>query len=946
MKNKSLMRRVLQGSLRLFIFLFIFLFIGIIILYFFLPPFLSSDRARENASLYLAKVCNRPVMIDHLAFSWKDGFFISQLSITNRDRTPFLVLHSVELLPGWQSLLATKLKAASLTIKGIELTIRRDQNGKIMNGNTVTLAKQNIESTYTEFPALLINHFFRLFPKKHRGLSYKNVLSLFREVHVTEGVFSFIDQRLNTTTQIKDFSADLNIGSLAKPIKFLLQGTVLLNNNPPEPLRINGSAILFSKEKINLPKARGTLTMEAGFGHVEGFFDLDKFNTSSFEATGGRLVCSLDLEKLSQFLAGILGLSPGYSWKGNLQSSLEARGNFDSPIAITGSTQLTNVSITGEPFQPAPFEQPRIDSTQEVLLNFSTHEIKVKLFDLKSDFLRLSLSGTINNFQKVPYSNLTLSGTGRLHEIAPLLRIFFHLPPALNLSGITRLSLSGTGSAKKFNLKGASVVRGLAVEHPALNGRPFQEETLRISPDLLYNFKKNQLTVTSLLLRGKSLAGEIRGTVDRNRDLDLEGSLSLKFAELKKQLRDVLPRAFPNEGSSSSHFIIKGNLKTSLVIKGEHDLPLLPKFKVTHDLLYFPEQRTLTFTTLAAQSPYLSFEGQGTITQISQNPVAKCEGKLLLALEEAQKAWKDFLPKKMILQGKGSLTFTAEGKLKPVENKPVLSSWIGNGTVFLDAMSCQGLGTIQNLKSTGFTLDKNILRLSLEGLLNRGPSAVQCVIDFRQSRPVIKLNGQGKDIELSEDQTMLDYVIPIRSRSRQLTGKGFFSFQTSWQGFDWEQEISRSIVGTGKISLEDGSVETEGVLSEILTVLGKSESIQFDQVQSPFRLGEGKIYDNTIQVNGPDIEITFQGWTSLIYDPEKKGNPIRYAVTGASFKNFPGKDAQKILPFLSGENGAIPIYIKGTVQKPKVSVKFRKAKKFFKDFFNPSKNSFHDLEGA
>ena len=128
--------------------------------------------------------------------------------------------------------------------------------------------------------------------------------------------------------------------------------------------------------------------------------------------------------------------------------------------------------------------------------------------------------------------------------------------------------------------------------------------------------------------------------------------------------------------------------------------------------------------------------------------------------------------------------------------------------------------------------------------------------------------------------------------------------------------------------------------------MGKSETIHFDQILCPFRLGEGRIYDNTIQVTGPDIELALQGWTSLTFDPEKKGNPIKYTVTGASLKQSLGKDAQKLLPFLSGEDATIPIYIKGTVQKPKVSVKFRKAKEFFKDFFNPSKDSSRDLDGT
>ncbi|HJX31285.1 MAG TPA: AsmA-like C-terminal region-containing protein [Thermodesulfobacteriota bacterium] len=892
----------------------------------------------------MAKAFKRPIAMGNLAFSWKDGFFISQLNITNHDRTPLLVLHSVQLLPDWRALLTRKFKAASLTIEGIALTIIRDKTGKIMGDDLVaSLPQERTGLADKESSTLTPTDAIAPRPKKKSGI-YKGFSALFLDAHIKEGVFTFIDQRLNTTTQIKNFSADLNVRSLTKPIKFLLQGTVVLNNNPPEPLRISGSALLFSKEKMNLPKARGTLTMEAGFGHVEGFFDLDKFNTSSFEATGGRLVCSLDLDKVSQVLAGVLGFPPGYSWKGNFRSSLEARGNFDSRIAITGATQLTNVSITGGPFQRAPFEQPRIDSSQKILLNFPTHEIKVKLFDLKSDFLKLSLAGAINNFQKTPYSNLMLSGTGDLHEVVHILGNFFHLPPDLNLSGITQLSLSGTGPAKKFHLKGAVVVRGLSVEHPALKGRPFQEETLRISPDLLCNFKKNQVTITSLLIRGKSLAGEIKGAVDGQSDIGVEGTLSLKFAELKKQLPDVLPRGFPSEGESSSDFTIKGNLKNSIVMRGDHNLPLLPKLKVTHDLIYSPEQDTLTFTTLTAESPCLNFNGQGTITQISKNPFATSEGKLALALEEAQKVWKDSLPKKMILQGNGSLTFTAEGKLKPVKNKPVLSSWIGNGTVFLDAMSYQGLGTIQNLKSAECTLDKGVLKLALKGLLNNGPATAQGAIDFNQKRPAMNLKGQGKNIELSQKQTLLGYVIPISSRSTQLTGKGSFFLQASWQGTDWEQEISRNVRGEGKISLNDGTIKSEGALSEILSVLGKSDTIQFDQILSPFRLGEGKIYDNTIQVTGPDIELALQGWTSLIYDPEKKGNPIKYKVTGASLKQSLGKDAQKILPFLGNNDSTIPMVISGTVQKPKVSVKFPKAKKFFKDFFNPPKDSFRDLD--
>ena len=913
-----MMKRFLRWGVGLFLFVFIF----IALLYFILPPLFSSGFAREQASTYLTKTLKRPVTMEHLAFSWEKGVAISELNITTQDQSPLLVLHSFQLLPDWWSLLTRKIEAFFLAVEGIELTIIRDKTGKIITSNLSTPS-----------------------PKKKPGFAYKDLFALVYEAHIKGGVFTFIDNRLHATTQIKDFSADVNIQSLTKPINFFLQSTVILNDAPPEPLKISGSILLSHKEKFDLSKARGTIALKAGFGHLESFFDLDKFNSSA-EVTGGRLVCSLDLSRLSRVLAGIMGFPPEFSWKGRLESFLEARGNFKSHIAVRGATRLTGLSITAETFRGAPFEQPLIDFSQDILFNFPSQKIEVKAVRLHSDFLKLFLSGTINNFQKDPYSKLVLSGNVNLHEAVQILRNFFHLPPELNLSGATQLFISGTGRLKNFNLKGTTVVKSFIIEHPLFKGHPLQEDILQISHNFLCNLKKTRFTITSLLIRGKSFTGEIKGALDSQRNIDLQGAIALNFSELKKQLFDVLPRAFPSQGESSSDFTIKGNLKNSLSVKGNHDLPLLPKLKITHDLMYSPEQATLTFTTLKAESPCLNFSGQGTIAQVSKNPFAKCEGKLLFALEEFQKEWKDSFPEKLILKGKGNLAFTAEGNLKSLESKPALSSWNGNADLLVDSIIYQGLGTIQNLKSTKCNLKKGILDMALVGLLNNGPSTVQGTIDFNQKKPLMKLQGEGNDIELSKEQTVLGYVIPISSHSTELTGQGSFFLQASWQGSRWEPEINRSIIGEGKISLNDGTIKSEGALSEILSVLGKSDTIQFDQILSPFRLGEGKIYENTIRVTGKDIELELQGWTSLIYDPEKKGNPLKYKVTGDSLKKSLGRDAQKILPFLGNSNATIPIVITGTVQKPKVSVKFPKAKKFFKEFLNPSRDSVSDLRGA
>ena len=874
--------------------------------------------------------------MENLAFSWNKGVAVAGLSITNQDRSSFLVLEYLQLIPEWSALLEKKVKIFSLKIEGISVTVERDQTGKLVAGRFLGHPPQ--KSTGAALPVVKGLAFP---PKEGMGLIHQGLSALFVNAQVTDGFFTFIDRRLNTTTQIKDFSADINMQSLKNPINFFLKGMLALNETPPEPIELKGAALLSSSGKIDFSKAKGTIGMKAGFGHLEGSFDANKFNADS-QVTGGHLSCSIDLNKLSNVLAGILGFPPGYSWRGKLTSSLDARGNFQSQIAVNGVTHLTDFSITGGPFQRTSFEQPKIDFSQEVLINPPAQKIEIKVFRLTSDFFKLFLSGTINNLQKEDlYGNLMLSGTGNLQEVVKILKEMSSFPPTLNLSGITQLSFSGTGGLTDLTLKGVLAFKNFAVQHTVLKGRAFREEILQVAPNLIFNFKKDRLTINSLLIRGASLDGEIDGTLDSQWNVDLKSTIALRFVELKKQLAALLPRFFPDQGEASSALTIKGNLKNTLSVTGNHTFPFFLGLKVTHGLRYSAGQDAFSFPAIKAESPYLTFDGQGAITQISKNPFAKCKGKLTFHLGELQKGFRDSFPEKLGTKGKGILVFAGEGNLQSTENKPILSSWNGDGTALLDSISYQGLGTIQNLKSTELTLKNGILHLALGGLLNNGPSTVQGTVDFNQKIPVMKLNGEGKDIIVSRDQKILGYIVPISSNSTQFTGKGNFSLEAAWRGTHWEQEISRSITGKGVVRLREGTLQSQDSLSAILKFLGKPETIQFNQILSPFRLGEEKIYDNTIQVTGKDIQLELKGWTSLVYDPEKKGNPIEYQVTGDSLKKFLGKDAQKILLFLSGEDAFIPVHITGTVQKPKVSIKSPEVKKIFKGFFGPSQRFFN-----
>jgi hypothetical protein len=193
----------------------------------------------------------------------------------------------------------------------------------------------------------------------------------------------------------------------------------------------------------------------------------------------------------------------------------------------------------------------------------------------------------------------------------------------------------------------------------------------------------------------------------------------------------------------------------------------------------------------------------------------------------------------------------------------------------------------------------------------------------------------GKNILLTQDIKILGFIVPIliMSPSGELTGSGNVFAEASWEGTDWNTEIGKTIVGQGEISLKDGTLNSEDVLSRVLKPFGKSETLEFKEIKVPFSLKEGKIINDNIQVNSKDLKFGLKGWTSLVYEPSRKGNPMEYMVTGELIEKALGKEAQKYLSPLGIEEGTIPVAIAGTVQKPRISIKLPKAGDLLKGLF-------------
>lgn len=930
-RRSSLPTVIIKG---LVIFLVIVLILGAAALV-ILPPLISSDSGRSRVVSLASERLQRPVSLEDLSFSWQKGFSLENLTIRNRDDSPFLDLAIGRIDLAWSALAKGTVVIESLLLDGLSVVITRDKKGNTSIDDL--LAPPESERAKED--------------EKKAEEGRRDVSAIFLDAHVQDSRVTFIDQRLNRTTRIEDLIIDLTVQSLAKPIEFLLKGDVVVDGKPSEPLNVSGTALLAPEGRIDPMKARGTLTVNAAFAAIKADFDLSQF-TKAAAATGATLSGDVDLGRTAQVAAGIVGLPPDFSIQGQLHSDLKAQGDLKSTITVNGQTRLTDLVVTGGPFAEAPLREPRVDFRQRVTMDFVKNTITVQPVSLKSRATSVTLDGTIRDFRKEPLFDLKLSGVGDLRELTRISRAMADLPPDLQITGRLDLALAARGTQDALHLAGRTIAQELTVAAPALAGHPFEEKRLEVIPDLLVNAPRQALTINSLEIRGTALSADGKGTWNGDGNAAVQATLTAQLGALRQQLSGLLPPAFPRKGSLASKANMQGNVNKILTITGDHVITdavvvtssdssgggpssiTLPQTTLHHEFAYDKVQDSVTLSNVTGRADFFSLDGSGTVTRLSAEPHVTSQIKLQVAMTQALAMLKDRLPQELSAQGDAKLDLTAEGTVPSSKEVPFLANWSGTGSLSAGTIVYQGAGSVENFHTTQFSLDKGKASIAAECLLNQGPTQVSATVDLKQSKPAVAVATEGKNVAISQSVKVLGYVIPIFiGPSGELTGKGNFSAQASWQGTDWESEISRNITGKGTVRLVDGVIRSQGVLYQILRILGEKETFSFDEIVTGFHLADAKVYNDKTQVNGKDLDFNVEGWTSLVYVPEKKGNPMEYAVTG-DFASRLGKDAQKALSALGG-TAAIPIVIGGTVQDPRVTVKMPKVRDLLKGLIPP-----------
>ncbi|MBT3355414.1 MAG: AsmA family protein, partial [Candidatus Scalindua sp.] len=480
-----------------------------------IPTIVSSGMVKNKIITTLEASLNRKVQIDDINMSWSSGIDIKNIYIKERDDLPgdtFVKVKSILCNIDFVPLIKKQIRINDLIIDSPEIVIQKDKQG-LFNYEEKSVS---IESGRTPGPKPTPEKVKKPTPDVTRKPTMKPVLvipallfDLKIKAKVSNGKFTFIDHQLQEETRINDLNTTLNIDSLSKPIELQCAFDIDAKGET-EHADISLNVSLAKGGKIDPGNAKGTFNMRTGFALVTTDFDMAKFKGEG--GTGLDFSMNVDLKKLTENLAGMLGLPKGMQVEGDINSKITAHGQLEKTIGVDGSTEITNLYITGGPLEKNPIRQSNIKLTQKADIDLKNDQIAVYKIGIDSPFLEMFLAGLVTELKSTRDLNfkifMDLDITKLMSEIGGL------LPDETEIAGRLQSNMKLTGQQNIVKVNGKTDLKGLYVKMGAVG--PVKEPEITINHDIVYDLKNSDLELKSFGLNTGFAEIKGSGTVINN----------------------------------------------------------------------------------------------------------------------------------------------------------------------------------------------------------------------------------------------------------------------------------------------------------------------------------------------------------------------------------------------------------------------------------------------
>ena len=896
-----------------------------------IPTIVSSGMVKNKIITTLEASLNRKVQIDDINMSWSSGIDLKNIYIKERDDLPgdtFVKVKSILCNIDFVPLIKKQIRINDLIIDSPEIVIQKDKQG-LFNYEEKSVS---IESGRTPGPKPTPEKVKKPTPDVTRKPTMKPVLvipallfDLKIKAKVSNGKFTFIDHQLQEETRINDLNTTLNIDSLSKPIELQCAFDIDAKGET-EHADISLNVSLAKGGKIDPGNAKGTFNMRTGFALVTTDFDMAKFKGEG--GTGLDFSMNVDLKKLTENLAGMLGLPKGMQVEGDINSKITAHGQLEKTIGVDGSTEITNLYITGGPLEKNPIRQSNIKLTQKADIDIKNDQIAVYKIGIDSPFLEMFLAGLVTELKSTRDLNfkifMDLDITKLMSEIGGL------LPDETEIAGRLQSNMKLTGQQNIVKVNGKTDLKGLYVKMGAVG--PVKEPEITINHDIVYDLKNSDLELKSFGLNTGFAEIKGSGTVINNGKIDLNVLLSSNIKRLTQGLQSVvsLPEGLDLDGEIDAEINVTGHAEEGLKLDGTTTLssinatggPLKNNtvsdlgLKILHTLDYNITKDSVNIEKLDIESEFLNMESKGGIAGLSKEMDIDYELSMEMDLNKMAEEFSGMFPVNVNMDGKGVVDLDLNGKLSARENENLYEQMDFDGNMSMDKINYDAY-EIKDFKA-GLALDDGFFTTKdFSFVLNDGPCTVLASADLKEEKPPLVFDMKLSDANINQNMDILAYIVPLLAAPEgNLSGKLNMQLKASGNGLDWQDDLSKTLSGKGEIEIKDGYIKGGKVTSKILKAVGGRGEYEFEQITTRFIIEDSKIINDDISVNGKEFDIGLSGWTSF-------DGRIEYSADAEALGSQLGGDARKILGALS-EGSKLPIVVTGTIDKPRLSFKWPK----------------------
>ncbi len=874
----------------------------------------------------MEKNLGRKVEVGDITMSWSEGVEVRNLLIKEREGVPgdaFVKVDRFYCDIQFVPLIKKQIRIRELVIDNPVVVVHRFVERGFDGGSSKTPeSKSSSEKEQKRVPGAAHKQVEKqVLP----ALALPFALDVELKARVNNGTFTFVDHRIHEKTVIKDFGTTLTIESLDKPIE-LKSAFNIDAKGETEHADISMKVSLARDGEVNPRYARGVFNLKTGFAKVSADFDM-----AGFSGEGGRgfeFLLDADMKGMTEKLAGILGLPEGVQIEGVCNSKITASGRVDELINIDGKTELVNLNVFGGLFKDKPIKDLNVKLLQSADLDLANDKIKIYRFGFDSVFAQMGVTGLITDLRNAVNLDLKMFLNSDIAALAG--EIGGILPEDGEFAGKIQSDITLQGQRTKPRVDGKTVITDFFLNRESFG--PVSEKEIIITHNATVDASGKSLTIREVGLVTSFAELGVSGLLNHEKDVDI--NVILEVNDLEKLSGSIsgivpLPDGLSVSGKTTTEMNIRGDRENGVRLSGHTELdgvnatggPLKDSeisnlnLKLLHDISHVISKNELTIEQLDIDSDFLSMRSKGEVRNVSRDMDVDYGSSLTLNLNETVTQFSDFLPVGMVMTGKGNVDLTLRGKL-PVDDS-MYGELVLQGNMFMESIEYNG-NTVTDMKSL-FRLDNGIFNTDdFTFGINEGKGEISVKAILVEEQPPVEFSLDLTDVLINQKiDTLGRFIQGLSGHGGEISGVLDMDIAGKGKGLNWQEELSRTLSALGHIRIENGSIKGVRAISQII----RDKVFEFEEITTPIRIEDGKIFTEDLQVNGSKLDVGLSGWTAL-------DGRIEYTVESEVLAKYIGGDAEDILGML-GKGLKLPTVITGTIDKPKVALRFPESEEGF-----------------